>query len=322
MKKGIAIMEKRSGQKPLVSLMLLSYAHEKYILDCLESALCQDYSNMEIIYLDDHSPDATFTKALSKKAELENKFERVVMLCNEQNNGIVRNLNKMLKLAQGKYIKIMATDDFLLEGAITRYVDEMEKHPEYDMIYANGLIGGADVSFPLDRELSYQKVYESRQPSGSGMMAALYENDHIAAPGIMMRGETYQKLGAYDEEIGTEDWEYILRVAKDGVIGYLDKEVFLYRIVESSMSHSSSPKKRINMKMSELKILEKYQSDVKNSKDRMYRGFNEGLSDAFHINDREYLDYLYRYAKRNQVGISFRNRLKAILYRLHLVDEH
>ncbi len=322
MKKGIAIMEKRSGQQPLVSLMLLSYAHEKYILDCLESVLCQDYPNMEIIYLDDHSPDATFEKALSKKAELENKFGRVIMLRNEQNKGIVPNMNKMIGLAKGKYVKGFATDDFLLENAISEFVKEMEKHPEYDILYANGLLGGAEDSFPLDRKRSHKKVYEDRQLSGSGMMDALYEYDHIAAPGVMIRKTTYQKVGAYDEEIGTEDWDFVLRVAKDGVIGYLDKEVFLYRILDTSMSHSSSPKKRINMKTSELKILEKYQNDVKNSKDRMYRGFNEGLSDAFHINDREYLDYLYRYAKRNQVGISFRNRLKAVLYRLHLVDEH
>ena len=73
------------------------------------------------------------------------------------------------------------------------------------------------------------------------------------------------------------------------------------------------------MKKSELQILEKYKDDAKNAHERMEKSLNEALQDAFHIDYKEYLTYIYTYAKRNDIRFSFRNRFMRVLYYMRII---
>lgn len=308
--------------KSLVSFIVISYKHTDYIDDCMKSVLAQTYSNIEILYLDDASGDGTFEKALTYKEDLEKKYEKVIFIQNEKNCGLVRNLNRLVRMCRGKYVKFLAADDFMLERGIEKSVAFMEAHEEYDMMHSKTIHGSENTHYPvlvevIEKPLSKTNI--STIGTKDNIFDLLFEKDFIAAPSVMMRREVYDRLGLYDEEIGIEDWDYYLRVAKDGDIGYLNDYTVMYRFLSSSLSHSALPQRRMNMKKSELQILEKYKEYAPNASSRMEKGLNEALQDAFHIADKGYLIYLYDYAKRNSLDISVRNRIARVLYKLGVV---
>lgn len=306
-------------ERPLVSFILISYKHERFIRDCMKSLVAQTYSNMEILYLDDASQDGTFQKASEYKEILAEKYQNVVFIENSRNCGLVHNLNRLVQLSQGKYVKFLAADDFMLDDGIEKMVCFLENHPECDMVYTNGITGEEQTHYPIENIQTYIPIYREIPPSGNSLLDLLYENDFISAPGVMIRHTVYDKLGLYDENIGVEDWDYFLRIAKNGNIGYLAEPTVMYRVLPSSLSHSSLPNRRMNMKKSELMILEKYKDNATNASSRMGHAFNEALSDAFHIDNKEYLSYLYLYARRNNIRITLHNWFKRVLYNTGII---
>lgn len=88
----------------LVSILIASFNAEKYIIELLESAKAQTHQRLELVLADDHSNDHTkelVTKWLEQNA---GRFERVVTIFSENNQGTCKNLNGGLRECTGEYI--------------------------------------------------------------------------------------------------------------------------------------------------------------------------------------------------------------------------
>lgn len=308
----------KMNEYPLVSIIIISYRHEKYIDDCMESLMQLTYPNIQLFYLDDCSSDSTYDKAYIYKDKLEKRFSQVNFVQNKSNKGLVNNLNALIPKCTGKYIKFLAADDFLIPRSMHIVVDYMEQHPEYDMLYTNALYGDGDTHISANLMEQLPTLYSGEQPKGKKLFDKLYERDFIAAPTVVVRREVYDRVGLYDVKLGTEDWDFFLRVAQKGSIGYLDKPTVMYRFTNTSLSHSDAPTRRMNMQKSELLIREKYRTVVRESHRYIERSFNAAYQDALHIDDEGYFAFLDAYATRNQVKISMKNRIRYILYKLHV----
>ena len=90
-------------QNNLVSVLMTSYNREKYIAEAIESVLASSYTNFELIIVDDHSADNSFTIA----KEFEKKDSRVRVFKNEKNLGDYPNRKYAASLATGKYLKFV-----------------------------------------------------------------------------------------------------------------------------------------------------------------------------------------------------------------------
>lgn len=311
---------------PLVSMIIISYNQKAYIHDCMEGLLAQNYPNVEILYLDDCSPDHTYEEASGYESRMKQKYgdDQVRFIQNLENRGLIKNLNRLVSESKGSYIKFMSADDFMLEGAIDRLVACMEAHSEYDLLYTNGIYGDDHVHFPVedislaDSAVGVKKLYDRPQASGEGLFERLYKKDFIAAPTVMVRREAYERCGIYDENIGVEDWDFYLRIAEYGCIGYLDEATVMYRFTDESLSHSDHPLRRINMQKSTLLIREKYKDKVQGSRELIGESLNDAFQDAVHIGDQEYFVFLREYAARNNARISGKNRVRYLLYRLYV----
>jgi glycosyltransferase involved in cell wall biosynthesis len=102
---------------PKVSILMPCYNVEKYVAEAVESILTQTFTDFELIVLDDCSVDKT--------AEIVKNFadKRIVYYKNEQNLGLVENLNVGLKLAKGELIARMDGDDISLPTRLETQVD-------------------------------------------------------------------------------------------------------------------------------------------------------------------------------------------------------
>ena len=85
---------------PLVSVLIPSWKHERYIRECIESVMHQNYSPMELLVIDDASPDGTLQAAESLRPQCEARFVRTVMLSKEKGN-MAASCNMGLSMAQG-----------------------------------------------------------------------------------------------------------------------------------------------------------------------------------------------------------------------------
>lgn len=106
----------------LVSVIIPVYNVESFLDDCVNSVVSQSYTNLEIILVDDRSPDncPIMCNMWSKKDH------RITVLHKEANQGLGEARNSGLDLANGKYILFLDSDDYLEKDAIKLLVEAAE----------------------------------------------------------------------------------------------------------------------------------------------------------------------------------------------------
>ena len=112
-------------EDPFVSIVIPVYNRENYILETIDSALSQDYSNFEIIVVDNNSTDKTLEKIGLRK---DNKLK---VYKNVENIGPVRNWKKAIEYANGEFIKILWSDDLLVESCISKLIAGFDKNTAF-----------------------------------------------------------------------------------------------------------------------------------------------------------------------------------------------
>ncbi|MGG5328992.1 glycosyltransferase family 2 protein [Enterococcus sp. AZ163] len=101
-------------EKILVSIVLAAYNVEKYIGKCLDTIVNQTYNNLEIIVVNDGSPDNS-QKIVEEYAKKDN---RVKLVCHEKNEGLSAARNTGLAHAQGDFVSFVDSDDYLAEDFV------------------------------------------------------------------------------------------------------------------------------------------------------------------------------------------------------------
>ena len=113
-----------------VSVYMLTYYHEKYIRQAIESVLSQKtHYNYEIVISDDFSQDGT--REILR--EYQEKYPDIIRLnLNEKNMGIPANIYKARTMCRGRYITNLSGDDYWInDDKIEIETKFMDEHPEY-----------------------------------------------------------------------------------------------------------------------------------------------------------------------------------------------
>ena len=246
---------------PLVSVLVSCYNHEIFLGDFFNSLISQTYNNIELIFIDDCSPDESWNVVQKYYTSLTERFESCVISRNEINKGLVKNLNNMIKVANGKYIKIIASDDFLKNDAIEKYVEYMETNDDCDICVSNGY--AVSENSTLDNIDIINSVYdEAPNLSSEDLFKRIYTCNFIFAPGAFVKKSVYDLIGLYDEDICFEDWDMWLRASclNDVKWGYLDAELIYYRKNSLSMSsiYRAIDDRRKRFISNQLKTLKKH----------------------------------------------------------------
>lgn len=205
--------------EPLVSIIMGAYNCEKTIVNCINSIIEQTYQNWEFIICDDCSTDNTFSILNSYKE----KDKRIIIIHNEQNLKLAKSLNRCLSIAKGKYIARMDADDESLPERITKQVDFLEKHVEYDVVGCNMIV------FDENGEKGIRTNVEFPNKD------ILLKNTPFAHPTIMMKKSVYDSLNGYTTDktiVRAQDLELWFRFYEHNYKGYNMQEN-LYKYHES-----------------------------------------------------------------------------------------
>jgi len=110
---------------PLISIVITSYNRAAFITEAIESALNQDYPNLEIIISDNNSTDNTNEVVAPYLTDTRIKYSR-----NETNIGMLANFKKATaELARGQYISYISSDDYLINNSfLSESVAIIQRH--------------------------------------------------------------------------------------------------------------------------------------------------------------------------------------------------
>lgn len=232
-------------QEPLVSIIVPAYNHESYVESCLASILSQDYSNFEVIVIDDGSSDET-PEIISQYVQ---KDSRVTFIRNESNIGLTRTLNKAIReYAKGKYIIQLASDDLFCEGRIISQVNFMEQNPQYGMAYSNAYI--------IDNNGTVTGQLIPLEKTGWIFDELFLAKFNIPACTCIYKTKIFGAVGYYDEETIIEDSDIWYKISKKYQVGYINMFSAFYRRHETNSS-----KKHIAMYRATIQRLQKYKDE-------------------------------------------------------------
>ena len=131
-------MNEKDLKLPLVSVLIPAFNHEKFVTRAIKSVINQSYNNMELIIIDDGSVDGTSDEIEKELSSLH--FKSVYI--KQKNAGINNTLNKMVNIANGEYLKLLASDDELHPKAISRLVSfALLSNHKFDLIFGDCLDG-------------------------------------------------------------------------------------------------------------------------------------------------------------------------------------
>ena len=205
----------------LVSVIIPSYNHARFLPDAIQSAAKQTYGPVEVIVIDDGSTDDT---------EQVVKPFRTVRYVKQTNSGVTAARNTGLHLSSGSYVVFLDADDRLLSGAVEIGVRSLRANPDcaltfgtFYMIDTEGRKKG--VCHPLpQRRYGYRDFLEQNFIGNPGV--ALYRRDALLAVDGFDTGN--QAAGDYD---------LYLRITRAFPVACHTEAVLEYRRHGSNMSN-------------------------------------------------------------------------------------
>ena len=186
---------------PLVSVLLASYNHEKYVEESVRSVMAQKGVTFELIVLDDGSSDRSHEILTNLAAEL--KFRYI----HRENRGVIATLNAMLELARGKYFCTFASDDIMPPDRLKKQLDFLMSHPRACACFGqvkpmteNGVVSDlVDATYmACVPEIHFEEIFLG--------------NKALHGCSEMFVTEAVRRLGGYDARFFFEDLPLYLKV--------------------------------------------------------------------------------------------------------------
>lgn len=198
-----------TDKAPLVSVLVPSYNHERYILGCLESIKASDYENMELVLLDDGSSDKTYE--LAKEWIDANRSRFVRSLCKHQENaGICKTFNRLVSLSKGEYVSHIASDDQLTPLGISSQVAYAVKH-DAGVVLSDCELINDDGALISSSALKYFRKTPLWLKSRSILDLDVLINWDAPYPHHFIKRTVFDELGGYNEDYLFEDVDFCLK---------------------------------------------------------------------------------------------------------------
>ncbi len=230
------------NQSPILSIILPAYNAATYIAETIESVLHQDYTNFELLIIDDGSTDTT--------AEVVHPFtsdKRVTYIKNEQNMGLIQTLNKGISLARGKYIGRIDADD------IWHNPHKISMQMEYINTHLDTVLIGTG-AIAIDQ---YGKtLFTMKYPSEEQIIRKQFlSGNPFIHPSVICLKEAMVNAGGFlIDDTYAEDYGLWLRIAALGHIHNISEPLMKYRIHSNGVSQSNA----IKQTMQSLRITKEF----------------------------------------------------------------
>jgi glycosyltransferase involved in cell wall biosynthesis len=218
----------RRGSMPKVSVVIAAYNRARFLAECIESVLSQSFHDFEVVIVDDGSTDNT--------REVVSRYLPPAKYFYQENQGAPATYSKGIELARGDYIALLGSDDALLEDALQKGVEVLDRWPNVGFSYGQAYIMDeeghiTELSRPRHRKGSYVR-------SGREEIKDLILGNYITGSTTMIRRSCFAEVGLFNPVFyrGSEDFDMWVRLAKRYDVAYIDSPLAKYRVHRQSLS--------------------------------------------------------------------------------------
>jgi alpha-1,3-rhamnosyltransferase len=207
----------QDAQQPLVTVIIASYNHGRYVQSSILSVLQQTYPKVELLVVDDGSSDDSVQRIEQLQAVYGFDFRT------QANQGLSRTLNEAIGRAKGSLIAPFGSDDIMCPQRLSLQVEYLRDKPEVGICGGNiELIDADGQVLPKQpvrtaRRLNFEAVFLGKVPGAP-------------APTMLFRREALERVGGFDPAIRLEDLLIKLKITRAGyVIDVLAETLAQYR---------------------------------------------------------------------------------------------
>jgi glycosyltransferase involved in cell wall biosynthesis len=213
--------ESTSDTEPLVSVVLPTYDRPEFLADAVRSVLDQTYDNLELIVVDDGSPEP----AEAKLEQLSyDGLTDLTVIRHHENRGANVARNAGIRAATGTYVAFLDDDDFWLESKVERQVETFQRANEsVGVVYTGTLI------INDDEEIVAETVPRIR----GDVTKDFLRGEQVAGSfsKVMIRSSLIDRAGLPDERFPSwQDREWYLRLSQYCKFEFVDEPLTIRRI--------------------------------------------------------------------------------------------
>ncbi len=241
----------------VISILISSYNHSKYITECIQSIIKQTYKNIELIIVDDCSSDDTRIKIRDVSSLCQKRFTRFIYSANNKNQGIIEVQKTLHNLSKGKFLFKLASDDFLIDdNAINTLYNFLKNNKDYKVaVCDNYFVDSNSKKCFVDRlgNISYKKevgkynsfinlTLSNRSDvnvnlENFGSYKSISKGNYITN-GLLINRNIYNKIEFYNKHAPLEDWFLLLQIAKFYKLKFIRKPMYCYRKHQTNSSNN------------------------------------------------------------------------------------
>lgn len=218
-----------------VSVIVPVYNVEKYLRKCLNSLVNQTMKNIEIIIVNDGSPD----NSEEIIREYKKKYPEKIKVLNQVNQGLSGARNNGLQLATAKYIMFVDSDDYLCEDAVEKVYNKIITEEADFLVFGNNVVDESDnilsTTFPCENK--YESTVEKIIFGNMCAWNKIYKKSFIENNKINFRVNVWY-----------EDLDYSFKTfVKANKIAFLEENLYNYLIRENSIMSNQKADKNLEI---------------------------------------------------------------------------
>lgn len=218
--------ETRVFPAPTVSIIIPAYNTAAFIGNTMASVVAQTFTDYEIIVVNDASPDTP-----EMERALAPYRDRIICIVLEQNRGLAGARNAGIRVARGRYIALLDSDDEWEPTYLAEQVAIMESVPSLAVLYPNARIVG-------DHPHAGRTFMDVCPSHGEPTFRSVLTQKCNVFVGVLARREALLRVGLFDESLrSVEDFDLWLRLLASGArMGYHRRVLVRYRKRRDSLS--------------------------------------------------------------------------------------
>ena len=233
------LISKKKTTNRIISVVVTSYNHEKYIQECIDSILMQKGNfELELILGDDDSQDGT-RRILE---EYHNKYPKTVhLLPKAKNMGVTKNLKRCFKEVNGDYVAVCEGDDYWTDPSkLQKQANFLDDRPDCIMCFNSILM-----SYEGKEEKNY--IFQENLTKNTFTTHDLILDNFIGNFSCCMyRTNIVKKLPDTLYDIFIVDWMFNIACSEYGNIGFLNDNMTVYRIHDNGLWSSKDSSVQIS----------------------------------------------------------------------------